>query len=197
MVRSSYNGEDVKDYSAAGLYSSYESMNNDYLNEIIKLVWESKWNPMAYYSRLEHGIDHEKIRPTVIVQDYVDADYTFTLYTKDPEKDDSLLIEMNTKKSIDPYIIRYNRKDDTVNVESIARYGRKIKLDENQKIIHADPINDPVKKDEKEWMPLLKKICHAALEVEQEFKAPQDIEGGIKFEDGKPQIYFWQTRDIN
>lgn len=203
MVRSAFNGEDAKGYSAAGLYSSHycSRSNEESFFEDIMRVWRSKWNYRAYMSRKGNNISHDSIKPTVIVQDYVPADYGFTIYTKSPEdsKCNKLLIEMNPKISIEPYIIKYDRDTHEVEVESIARRGRKITLDEDMNVVDAEPINDPIKTDLERWKSKLKKVCEAALEVEKEFGAPQDIEGGIKFtNDGDvdtSQIYFWQARE--
>lgn len=206
MVRSSFNGEDAKNYSAAGHYSSYLYDKNSIYRyqyksflDIVKNVWTSKWNNKAYMSRINNNIDHDIIKPTVIIQDYIDSDYKFTIYTKDIDDDNKVLIEMHADDSIDPYIIKYDKTSKELEIESLARRNRKITVDENFKIINADPINDPVKNNLNKWMPLLKKVCDSALEVENEFGTPQDIEGGIKLGEGKnideSQIYFWQTRD--
>lgn len=203
MVRSAFNGEDAKGYSAAGLYDSQHCSNHNEPKffEEVKKVWYSKWNYGAYMSRRAHNIDHEIIKPTLPVQDYVRANYTFTLYTKSPESKDSnkVYLQLAPRRSIEPYVIKYDRDTHEVEVESIARRGRKITLDEDMNVVDAEPINDPIKNDLEKWKAKLKKVCEAALEVEQEFGAPQDIEGGIKFtKDGDvdtSQIYFWQARE--
>lgn len=204
MVRSAFNGEDAGGYSAAGLYKSkYCDKHNDpkAFFDKVQEVWLSKWDYGAYMSRKTHNIDHSKIKPTVVIQDYVNADYNFTLYTKSPESKDGnkIYLQLAPRRSIEPYVIKYDRDTHEVEVESIARRGRKITLDEDMNVVDAEPINDPIKNDLERWKAKLKKVCEAALEVEQEFGAPQDIEGGIKFtKDGDvdtSQIYFWQARE--
>jgi len=204
MARSSFNGEDAKGYSAAGLYDS-RFISDEYirfkLSNSIKFVWGSKWNYRAYMSRRENNIEHAIIKPTVIIQDFVDADYRFTIYTKDPESnsDNKLLIQMRSKESPDPYIIKYDKDKKEIKIEQIARKARSITLDDKFRIISADPIDDPIINNLEQWKPLLKKVCNAAGEIEKEFGTYQDIEGGIKLgADGKvddSQIYIWQGRD--
>ncbi len=36
------------------------------------MFWTSKWNNKAYMSRINNNIDHDIIKPTVIIQDYID-----------------------------------------------------------------------------------------------------------------------------
>lgn len=204
-VRSAFNGEDAKGYSAAGLYdSSFSNLDNfeQFLRDV-RFVLASKWNYRAYMSRIGHNIAHDAIKPTVLVQDYVYSDYRFTIYTKDPENvgGNKMFIQMYPDTPIDaePYVIKYDRATQQVEVETIARKGRKITLDEDMNVVDAEPINDPILNNMDKWRVKLKKVCDAALEVEKEFGAPQDIEGGIKFgADGEidtSQIYFWQTRE--
>lgn len=203
IVRSSYNGEDAKGYSAAGLYDSFPysgkpSLFFTTMFDAVKAVWASKWNHRAYASRKENNIPHSIVKPSVIVQDLVDADFGFTIYTKDPSsKGNKLLIQMHPKDSADPYIIRYDRDSKKIEVEQIARKPRKIYLNKNGRVVGAEPINNPVKS--KQFQEVLKKVCKAAEEVEKNFGTAQDIEGGIKLgQDGQTnasQIYFWQTRD--
>ncbi|MBI5445408.1 MAG: hypothetical protein HY900_29865 [Deltaproteobacteria bacterium] len=47
-------------------------------------VWASRWNERAYLSRRALGIPHEEIDMAVLVQEVVEADYSFILHTADP-----------------------------------------------------------------------------------------------------------------
>ena len=204
MVRSSFNGEDAKGYSAAGLYDSnlYDYDDNYFasLSDAIKSIWSSKWNLRAYMSRRANDIEHAAIKPTVIIQDFVDAQYKFTIYTKDPASDgNKIILQMSAPKTLDPYMIRYDRDTKEIEIVQKARKSRRITLDSRFRVIGTDPINDPITKNFEQWKILLKKVCSAAEEVEREFGAAQDIEGGIKLADADKldtsQIHFWQTRD--
>ncbi len=205
MVRSSFNGEDAKGYSAAGLYDSDLYYDKSFwfksVFDTIKSVWRSKWNYRAYLSRRENNIDHALIKPTVIIQDFVNADYRFTIYTKDPESSNGnkLLIQMRAPKSLDPYIIKYDRDKKEIEIAQVGRKARKITLDDKFRVINADSIDNPIASNIEQWEPLLKKVCNAAEEIEKEFGTAQDIEGGIKLGNENSldasQIYIWQTRD--
>jgi len=50
----------------------------------IKHVWSSKWNERAFLSRRAQGIAHEDLLMAVLIQDVVDADYSFVIHTVNP-----------------------------------------------------------------------------------------------------------------
>jgi alpha-glucan,water dikinase len=50
----------------------------------IKEVWASKWNDRAYLSRIAHGIAHEDLLMAVLIQEVVEADYSFVIHTVNP-----------------------------------------------------------------------------------------------------------------
>ncbi len=100
MLRSAFNGEDLENYSAAGLYDSVPTgyyNNREFFNDI-KRIAESKWNERAVISRKEHNIPDDDIQPTVLVQQEQPCDYIFTAYTKDD--DGKFKIEMFSKYSL-------------------------------------------------------------------------------------------------
>ena len=50
----------------------------------IKRVWSSKWNERAYLSRRTRGIPHKDLFMAVLIQDVVEADYSFVIHTANP-----------------------------------------------------------------------------------------------------------------
>lgn len=50
----------------------------------IKQVWASKWNERAYLSRRSNGIPHEALLMAVLVQEVVEAEYSFVIHTANP-----------------------------------------------------------------------------------------------------------------
>jgi len=50
----------------------------------IKHVWASKWNERAFLSRRAQGIAHEDLFMAVLIQEVVDADYSFVIHTVNP-----------------------------------------------------------------------------------------------------------------
>lgn len=195
MFRSSFNGEDVANYSAAGLYRSLDG-DIDSLEYYLTDVILSKNSHKATASRKLYGIPDEAIKPTVIIQELIMPDYGFTIYTKDStENDDILTINMNTKQtseSKDPYIIQYNKKNKELKVIAFERDTEYLKFDEQGNIIASSYGEDKLLKSWDNMRPILQKVVDNALALEEHFGYAQDIEGGIKGN----QIYFWQTRNI-
>lgn len=195
MLRSSFNGEDTENYSAAGLYRSLvgdvDSLEYDLTDVIL-----SKDSARATASRKLYGIPDEAIKPTVIIQEIIRPDYGFTIYTKDAtENDDILTINMNTKRTSekkDPYIIQYNKKNKELKVVAFERDTEYLKLDEQGNVIASSYGEDKLQKSWNNILPILQKVVDNALALEDYFGCAQDIEGGIKGN----QIYFWQTRNI-
>lgn len=203
MVRSAFNGEDLPNYSAAGIYHSNsismmnddDELNKENLFYTIYGVAESKNSPDAILSRKRHNIPDEKIKPGIILQDKIDEDYKFTIYTDD--KNNNLKIDLysnnawNYENAIQPHVFTYNKKNDKLTYNSIQMENSAVTFDENMNIIDAEPIKDDLSEN-KQLFKQLRRLVKDALVIEKEFGTPQDIEGGIKDND----LYIWQTRNI-
>ena len=195
MVRSAFNGEDLPNYSAAGIYQSSPSrLNNEELYNQIIGVAQSKWNPDARFSRKMHGIPEENIQYGIIIQQMIKPDYKFTIYTDDEKG--NLKIDLYSgrylyENSINPHTFTYNKKTNELTYNSIQLFDPEAEFDENQEFKRAEPVEYDLSGN-KELFEQLKKAAQDAITVEKEFEYPQDIEGGIK----GGNIYFWQTRNI-
>lgn len=193
MVRSAFNGEDLEGYSAAGLYDSHCQNTKDLLLYDIYEVMNSKNKPIAIKSREKHNIPDDLIKPSVIIQDGIISDYSFTTYTEAPFDKNKILIELFITKNKwckpDPYQITYNKLTKELKIEQEHSKYEEYLFDENYKLIDkkASQPNDV----KKVW-DVVKNLVKNALVLEKEFGKPQDIEGGIK----NGQLYFWQTRNI-
>lgn len=195
MVRSAFNGEDLPNYSAAGLYESVPSKKEpSNLFDSIEYVKDSKFNSDAVNSRKKYGIKDEDIKPTVLIQNRIEPDYEFTLYTQDGEN--NVRIELKESpyfhKTVSPYVFIYNKNTGVLKQESIQEIQPSVTFDEDFKMIDESLLYDPIGESYEKYEKLLKKLVKNALTIEKEFGAPQDIEGGF-LNDG---IYLWQTRNI-
>ncbi|SPD74772.1 putative Alpha-glucan, water dikinase [uncultured Desulfobacterium sp.] len=52
--------------------------------ECIKKVWGSKWNERAFLSRRAQGILHRDLFMSVLIQEVIEADYSFVIHTINP-----------------------------------------------------------------------------------------------------------------
>lgn len=193
MVRSAFNGEDLEGYSAAGLYDSFAQNSDDLNLGVIYDVMKSKNKSIAIKSRKHHNIPDDLIKPSVIIQDGINADYSFTAYTESPFDKNKVLIEMFINedrfcKPI-PYQISYNKLTKELKVEQEHSRYEEYLYDENYKLLDKK-LKRP--KDIDTILDVIKNLVKNALVLEKEFEKPQDIEGGIK----NGQLYFWQTRNI-
>jgi alpha-glucan, water dikinase len=50
----------------------------------IKRVWASKWNERAYLSRRARRVPHEDLLMAVLIQEVIEADYSFVIHTVNP-----------------------------------------------------------------------------------------------------------------
>ena len=196
MVRSSFNGEDLSNYSAAGLYKSVMSeINPSDLYEAIVEVAQSKWSDDAVYSMQQHSIDEKLIKPTILIQDCIVPEYKFTVYT-DYENKNKLRIDMYSDgmiyagDDIQPHVFEYDRKTNELTYKSIQMVTPKVCYDENFNE-QLEPIQNDLTQRPNVFR-LVKKLVENALVIEKEFGQPQDIEGGFVGDD----IYLWQTRNI-
>ena len=196
MIRSAFNCEDLPDYSAAGVYASFCDENNKMaiLTRLLEVV-VSKHYPDPIYSRKIYNIPDDIVKPGAIIQNRVDPDYKFTIYTDD--ENGNVRINLYTGKRaihsdvFHPHVFRYNRETNKLTYDSIQMTDTEVTFDENGNFVDITPLEEDLS-DNKDLFERLESAIKDALVVEKEFGAPQDIEGGIK--DGK--VYFWQSRNI-
>ena len=196
MVRSAFNGEDLPNYSAAGIYASQLAENEpaDLYENIIRVA-QSKWRLSAIFSRQKHGIPEDAIKPSVIIQEQISPDYKFTLYTD--YKDNKMRIELYSDKmwlwgeTQQPNVFTYDKNTGELTYDSIQLGQSPLTYDEKFNIKELPPLKYDLS-NKPEVFKLIQKLVDNALVIEKEFGAPQDIEGG--FADN--EIYLWQTRNI-
>lgn len=196
MVRSAFNGEDLPNYSAAGIYKTYASgLDAEDLFDNIRAVANSKYNHDAKYSRKMYNIPEKNIQPGIIIQERIEPDYKFTLYTDDKKGNVKVELYSDKKWFNDdvnlPNVFTYNRKTGELTYDSIQMTAPMVTFDENREISELEPVKYDLS-DKKELFEQIKKLCKNALVVEKEFGHPQDIEGGFK----DNNIYLWQSRNI-
>ena len=202
MVRSSFNGEDLENFSAAGLYStrsvskSKNEYPNDFLYNAIKAVANSKNSKTTRQILNKYKINFEDIKPGIVLQNGITPDYKFTLYTDDGEGNIKIdLISGDSSNFAEgkvlPHVFTYNKNTGELNYNSIQQGTSSVTFDEQMNIIGHTPVTENLS-DNKDLLRKLKQLSQDSITIEKAFGAPQDIEGGIK--DGK--IYLWQSRNI-
>lgn len=218
IARSSFNGEDSDTMATQGLYDSFPGIRTaENLYKAIKEVEASKWSDLAFISRRNHGIKHSAIQGNVIIQEVVPVDYTFTINTADPRKNNKNKMVAQLSQGVyscfpnSPYIFEYDKTSGDIVRKALASKKRtkpieKIVMDDfaNTKYELTDYSKDPLNMAKKYYEPIMKKVFEVAQFIENHCDGrPQDIEGGIIFKENnetgelEPEIHIWQTRDVH
>jgi len=198
-VRSSATAEDLEGASFAGQQDSFVNVKgNSELIKKIKECFASLFTSRATYYRHKKGFKHEETSLAVVVQKMVNSDKSGVIFSKDPtNKSDDIIIEagwglgegiVSGKITPDRYVISQELKiiDKKISDKKIA-------------ITRDSGGNKSVVKltEEKSKHQVLKnyeitKLAEIAIQVEEHYKKPQDIEFAIE----SGEIFIVQTRPI-
>ncbi|MFH1586063.1 MAG: phosphoenolpyruvate synthase [archaeon] len=198
-VRSSATTEDLAEASFAGQQDSFLNVKGkDDLIEHIKKCFASLFTSRATYYRNKKGFEHTKASLAVVVQKMVDSDKSGVIFSKDPfHKKDNVIIEavwglgegiVSGKITPDNYVIASDLK---LLKKEIA--DKKIAITRNssgdEEIIKLKPTRS---KQQVLTEFELKKLAEIAINLEDHYGKPQDIEFAIEGE----EIYIVQTRPV-
>jgi hypothetical protein len=206
MTRSSTNGEDLANFSGAGLYSSQPNPINEIINGI-KIVWASKWNKRAFDARVKAEIPHEDLHVAVLIQPCIDTKYGFVTHTANPitKNPKEVFIEMvqgqnealvSGKIPGTGYGFVYNKETGNITRTHLAdkSYQFLPSDDGGTRLELADYKNDILAGDKSQWESMVREIGEYSVKIEKMYQGvPQDIEGVI--EPQKLKTYIVQTRD--
>lgn len=201
-VRSSATAEDLGDASFAGQHATYYYVDRDRLLLMVKHCWASLWNPEAVSYRTTQGIGHESVFMAVVVQEMIRSEISGVTFTANPVSGsrDEIVTEaswgmgaaiVDGRVTPDHYIVerdgfklREKRiADKRFMVPSRLEEGSATRL---QEVPHGMRQKETLSPD------LIQKITQLAVEAEEHFGNPQDIEWAIA--DG--QVYMLQSRPI-
>jgi pyruvate,water dikinase len=198
VVRSSAPGEDSAKASFAGLHESYVNIRGtDSILEHVQKVWASLWSDAALLYRKELSLDLEKSTMAVVIQEIVIGDCSGVVFGQNPNDESQAVVES-------VYGLNQGLVDGTVAPDRwiLDRTSGEVithtPADRDQAFVtSAEGILlkalDPAKS---QHPPLteqkLAKVYGLAMETEQLFGAPQDVEW--TFVDAA--IYILQSRPI-
>jgi len=200
VVRSSATSEDLKKLSFAGQFDTFLAVQGD--NDLIvkiKACWMSLFNDRLVSYSYKNQFDFSQIMVGVIVQKMIDCEKAGIMFTVHPvtREQSKVVVEANWglgeavvsgKISPDSYIV--DKGNLRIIEQNIANKKWKSTL-----------INGKIKKTKipktEQNTPCLKskeitQLVKLAINIENLFKFPQDIEWGI----AKNNIYIFQSRPI-
>ncbi|MDA8793184.1 hypothetical protein N9N67_08055 [Bacteriovoracaceae bacterium] len=187
VVRSSSNAEDLHHFSAAGIYESYNHIDNiENIFESIKKVWASLVSTRCVLLRKDAGISLDDTYMGVIIQEEVSTDLGGVLVTANPlnSKEDyrNVFINASSKSSIavvqgegSPYQLLYN---------IVEGGGRTLLKGQNEKELTAEQLGLLEK------LAISGKLLEGHFAPENQSDLPVDIEWAL----GKDHIYLLQIR---
>ncbi len=198
-VRSSATTEDLAQASFAGQQDSFLNVKGEkHLIEHIKKCFASLFTSRAIYYRHKKGFEHAKASLAVVVQRMVDSEKSGVIFSKDPTcKSKNIVIEavwglgegiVSGRITPDKYII-----SPEIKILDKKISDKKIEIRRNsageKQIVELSPTKSKaqVLNDIQ-----IKELSRIALQLEEHFQKPQDIEFAIE----RDEIYIVQTRPI-
>lgn len=198
-VRSSATTEDLAEASFAGQQDSFTNVKGfENLLINIRKCFASLFTPRATYYRNKKGFKNVQASLAVVVQRMVDSTKSGVIFSKDPSyKNDNIVMEavwglgegiVSGKITPDKYIVSKDKE-----IKDIKVADKKIALTRassgEQNIVQ---LREQKSKEQVLTKSEIIKLSNLALELEEHYKKPQDIEFAI---DGE-NIYIVQTRPI-
>ncbi len=187
VVRSSSNAEDLKDFSAAGIYESINHVTSaDKIFESVKEVWASLVSPRSVRLRQDVGISLDDCYMGVIIQEEVQSDMGGVLVTTNPTNpatdfrnvyvnaSDKSAIEVVTGKTL-PFQYLYN---------TVEGGGRTLSIGSSK-----EDLGD-AKKGTLQKLAFVGRLLQSHFSQDYGFSTPADIEWAAQGD----QIFILQLR---
>jgi len=184
-VRSSGTAEDLSGASFAGQYRSilFVSGLNSIL-EAVKECWASLWTARAIFYRHAKGIGEDKALMAIIVQLAIDSVASGIVFTVDPVTGKDNIV-INSTWGLGSKIVSGEYNADTFVVSRADRQIVESDVVDKQFMVRPDSsgmgtceVSVPHNSRRKPSLDVaqIDALVHAALNLEQHFNAPQDIE---------------------
>lgn len=200
-VRSSATAEDLPELSFAGQQQTYLNVcGADAVVAAVKRCWASLWSEQALGYRHRNGIDPNAVAMAVVVQAMVPSDVSGIAFTANPTTGERGELVVNASFGLgeavvggevaaDAYVVA--RSTLAVKETTIGAKARQVVLDGEQGTRFAE-----VAERERGRAALsgamLRQLAETALEIEQVFGTPQDVEWA--FSEG--ELFLLQSRAI-
>jgi pyruvate,water dikinase len=189
-MRSSALGEDTAGVSFAGLYSTFLNVEKSEITHSYRKVVASKYGPKAIAYRRKRGYRHEDIEMCVGCLVMIDAIVSGVTYSREPGVEGSELIRINATSGIakgvvdgttvtDLYLVSHEEPFPVVSSEIRQTCGSSRGQSASLPSLTASQ---------------LRKLAETALQLEDHFGQPQDIEWSF---DRQENLYILQSRPVH
>ncbi len=200
-VRSSATTEDLKGASFAGQQETFLNIKGfSALLDSIKRCWASLFTARAVYYRTKQGFKHDESFIAVVVQKMVNSDKSGVIFTINPVTNNKQELVMEAVFGLGEGIVSGTIAPDRYSVDKehmkitdrfVAFKPIYFTRSSNGNTIKANLPSDKVNEQVLENYEILK-LTNYALDIEEHYKSPQDIEWAVEY--GK--VYILQTRPI-
>ncbi|MBI2047345.1 phosphoenolpyruvate synthase [Candidatus Pacearchaeota archaeon] len=198
-VRSSATTEDLADASFAGQQETFVNVKgNNMLIDAAKKCAASLFTARAIYYREKKGFKHESSLLAIVVQKMINSEKSGVIFSHDPmSQKDNIVIEavfglgegiVSGMISPDHYVVSRELKiaEKKISEKKIAIIRNSQGRTEQVELTAERSAQQALAEYE------LKKLAAYAIEIEEHYKKPQDIEFGIE----SGHIYILQSRPI-
>lgn len=201
-IRSSATAEDLADASFAGQHETYYYVDAPQLDTMIRKSWASLWSEEAFSYRHSQAIEHRSVSMAVVVQEMVRSDVSGITFTADPVSGSDAVIITESSWGMGAAIVDGRVSPDQYVVDKSSQRLTSIKISNKKFMVPASITPDqtsrllevPAELRNKESLQdhHIEQIAALALQSEEHFGCPQDIEWAIHGED----LFFLQSRPI-
>ncbi len=182
-VRSSGNKEDSATASFAGLFTTYLDISGKKnIVESILQCWDAVESDRVLSYCSQKGIDPNSLEMSVIIQEYVEGDFSGVAFTMNPQSglENQMIVELAVGSGeklvsgqVNPDFFEIQVSSDSISVLTERK---------EQNIFKSESLRDQ----------FLFELVPKMKMIQTHFKAPQDIEFTVK----AGQVYFLQSRPI-
>ncbi|MCM1268359.1 MAG: PEP-utilizing enzyme [Bacteroidales bacterium] len=209
-VRSSATAEDLPDASFAGQQETYLNVVGiDALCENIIRCYASLWGNRAVSYRQTQGYDQKSVALAVVVQEMVESEKAGVLFTANPVNNNREEMQLNASYGLGEAVVSGKVTADTFvcgkdgSVKSSVIGSKEIEIvyaeniaNETDAAFQSGTKEVPVAPEKRKILCLsseeVKTLCKAAVDVENYYGCPMDIEWAIRGENA----YILQARAI-
>jgi pyruvate, water dikinase len=203
-VRSSATSEDLPDASFAGQQDTYLNVSGeDQLVHYVQKCWGSLYTPRAIFYREEKGFPHDKVLISVGVQKMVQSKCSGVAFTLDPINGDPSKIVIESTWGLGEALVAGIVRPDRfivdkgtmqlIHKEIVPKMIEHIPNDKTgltmQSDVPADRRNVSSLTDEQ-----VMEIAKVAVDIEDHYHTPQDIEFAVEHGTAGSSLYIVQTR---
>ncbi len=199
-LRSSALGEDTQ-FSFAGQYATLLNVKSHEVVKRYREVIASKYSPKAIYYFMSHSLSESDLAMSVGCVEMINARSSGVIYTRDPvrSEDETLIIhsilglgKYLVDGTLTPDVFRVARRGSAIMESNIARKPVRLVMQpeggtKEEKVPEHQQESPSISEDD------ILVLSRFALQLEQHYACPQDIEWAID-QEGKP--YILQSRPL-